>query len=134
MMSIGKIVLLLTFVFAFAVAAGAQIPSTPAGRQFLALQKALDSGDRTTIQDFLAKNMPFGRVEQALAMRDQSGGYDVKRVLESADTRLVILAQERGGAQQFVTITFNVGVAEPYQVAGIGIQFTQPRRTSHCQK
>ena len=117
----------LIFVLVFADAVRAQVPSTPAGRQFLAWQKAQDSGDRTAIQDFITKNMPFGRVEQELAIHNQSGGgYDVKRVLESTDTHLVVLAQERGGAQQFVRITFNVGAAEPYQIAGIGIQPAQP--------
>jgi CubicO group peptidase (beta-lactamase class C family) len=106
--------------------AAAQIPSTPAGRQFLAWQKAQDSGDRATIQDFIDKSMPFGRIDQELAMHNQSGGYDVKKVEESSDTRLVVLAQERGLARQFVRITFSVAPQEPYQLTGIRIQPAQP--------
>src|SRR5262245_33079052 len=107
MMHVRKVALLSMFVFVFAGALPAQVPNTAVGRQFLSWQKAQDSGDRATIQDFISKNMPFGRVEQELAIHNQSGGYDVKRVLESTDTHLVVLAVERGGAQQFVRITFN---------------------------
>ena len=126
MMRIRKAALLSMFVFVFAGALGAQIPNTPAGRQFLAWQKAQDSGDRAVIQEFINESMSFGRVDQELAIHNQSGGYEVKRVLESADTHLVVLAQERGATRQFVRITFNVGSSEPYGIAGIGIQITQP--------
>jgi hypothetical protein len=121
-----KVSVLFMLLFAFATALAAQIPSTPAGRQFSAWQKAQDSGDPATIQDFIGKNMPFGRVEQELAVHNQSGGYDVKRVLETNDTHIVVLAQERAGAQQFFRITFNVNAAEPYTIAAIGIQAVPP--------
>jgi CubicO group peptidase (beta-lactamase class C family) len=124
MMRIWKATLLLMFVFAGVLVA--QIPNTPVGRQFLAWQKAQDSGDRAVIQEFINKSMSFGRVDQEMSIHNQSGGYEVKRVLESSDTRLVVLAQERGAARQFVRITFNVAPSEPYAVAGIGIQNTEP--------
>src|SRR5215471_10824036 len=126
MMRIWKAALFLMFVFVFAGVLGAQIPNTPVGRQFLAWQKAQDSGDRAVIQEFINKSMSFGRVDQELAIHNQSGGYEVKRVLESDDTHLVVLAQERGATRQFVRITFNVASSEPYAVAGIGIQNTEP--------
>jgi hypothetical protein len=91
MMCIRKAALLLMFVFVFAGALGAQIPNTPAGRQFLAWQKAQDSGDRAVIQEFITKNMSFSRVDQELAIHNQSGGYEVKRVLESDDLYIRLL-------------------------------------------
>src|SRR5216684_3856730 len=99
-----KPALLLTFGILFAGTLSAQVPDTPAGRQFSLWLKARDSGDRATIQEFVEKNMPWGRVDQELAMGKQSGGYDLKKVEESTDTRLVVLARERGPAQQFVRI------------------------------
>jgi hypothetical protein len=106
--------------------AQAQIPDTPAGHQFLAWRAAQDSGDKATIEQFIAKSMPWGRAEQELAMGKQSGGFDVKKVEDSSDVQLVVLAQQRGPAKQFVRITFNVGAEEPHQIAGIRIQPAQP--------
>ncbi|SPF36299.1 Penicillin-binding protein, beta-lactamase class C (modular protein) [Candidatus Sulfopaludibacter sp. SbA4] len=116
--------LILTVLFVFAL--HAQIPDTPAGRQFSAWRKAQDTGDRAVIQQFIDKNMPWGGVDQELAVRNQSGGYDVKKVEESTGTHLVVLVQERGPAKQFQRITMNVAAAEPYQIAGIRIQLAQP--------
>jgi D-alanyl-D-alanine carboxypeptidase len=126
MVHIRKVTLLLIFALLFSVSLRAQLPSTPAGRQFSAWQKAQDSGDRITIQTFIEKNMTWGRVDQELTIHNQSGGYDVKRVEESGETHLVVLAQERGAARQFVRIMFNVAAAEPYGITGIRIQQTQP--------
>src|SRR6516165_6215375 len=117
---------ILTFPFLFAVTLCAQIPDTPAGRQFSAWQKAQDSGDRGTIQQFIEKSMPWGRADQELAIHNQTGGYEVKKVEQSSDTSLVVLAQERGGARQFVRITFNTSATDASQIAGIRIQLAQP--------
>src|ERR1041384_4400961 len=78
----------------------AQIPTTPAGRQLAAWMKAQDSLDRATIQQFIDKYMTWARVDGELAMRNQTGGFEVKRVEESNDTHLVVLAQERGPLKQ----------------------------------
>lgn len=121
-----KATLLVTFALLFAGEVRAQVPDTPAGRQYSAWRKAQDSGDRATIQQFIEQNMPWGRVEQELAIASQSGGYDVKKVEESTDTRIVVLVQERGPAKQFARITMTVAAAEPYRVAGIRIQPAQP--------
>ena len=121
-----KLIFLLTVTVLLAASAVAQIPDTPAGHQFAAWQKASDSGDRATIQQFIDTQMPFGRVDQELAMHNQSGGYDIKKVEESSDTRLVVLAQERGPAKRFFRITFLVEAAEPHKVAGIRLGAAQP--------
>src|SRR5580704_18137672 len=117
---------LCAFVILFVRAASAQLPDTPAGRQFGAWLKARNSGDRAIIQQFIDKNMPWGRIEQELAMNAQSGGYDVKKVEQSTDTHIVVLAQERGPAKQFSRILMDVEAAEPHQIAGIRIQPAQP--------
>ena len=128
MVHIRKLTLVPTFAVLFAVAVCAQIqmPGTPAGRQFSAWLTAINSGDRATMQQFLDKNIPGRSADQALAILNQTGGFDVKKVEESGETQVVVLAQERGAAQQFVRITMNVEAAEPHQIAGIRIQPAQP--------
>ena len=121
-----KLTLTLTLAALFAGAACAQIPDTPAGRQFSAWLNAFNSGDRAAMQQFFDAHMPFGRIEQDMAIRNQTGGFDVKRVEESTDTRVVVLAQERGPGKQFTRIAMNVEAAEPYQVAGLRFQQAQP--------
>ncbi len=64
--------ILLLVIALFAGTLNAQIPDTPAGRQFLAWQRAQDSLDRATIQQFIEKNMPSGRADQELAIRNQT--------------------------------------------------------------
>jgi CubicO group peptidase (beta-lactamase class C family) len=104
----------------------AQVPDTRAGRQFLAWRKAQDSGDSATVQQFIEKSMTFGRVAMELSIGRQSGGYDIRKVEESSETRLVVLAQERGPAKQFARIVLTVEEAEPYRINRIAIQPAQP--------
>ncbi|MGH7552787.1 MAG: serine hydrolase [Longimicrobiales bacterium] len=103
----------------------AQIPETPPGRQFSAWLDAINSGDRATMQQFIDKSMPGRPVENSLAIRDQTGGLEFKRVEESTDARIVVLAQERGPARQFVRITLSVAADSPERIAGIRIQPAQ---------
>src|SRR5438034_548756 len=85
----------------------AQVPDTLAGRQLTAWMKAQDSGDQATIQQFIEKNMPWGRADQELAIHNQTGGFEVKKVESSSDTQIVVLAQGRAPGSQFVRITLN---------------------------
>src|SRR5579859_7754960 len=106
--NMNKLTRTLTFAVLFAGAVCAQIPDTPAGRQFSAWLTAFNSGDRATMQQYFDKNMTFGRIDQDMSIRNQTGGYDVKKVEESTDTRVTVLVQERGGARQFSRIVMNV--------------------------
>src|SRR5438067_7091366 len=99
----------------------AQVPETPAGRQLTAWMKAQDSGDQATIQQFIEKNMPWGRADQELAIHNQTGGFEVKKVESSSDTQIVVLAQGRAAGSQFVRITVNVAAAEPHGIDGIRV-------------
>jgi CubicO group peptidase (beta-lactamase class C family) len=103
-----------------------QSPSTPAGRQFAAWLEAINSGDRATIQAFMKKSMPGHPVDSGLRIHSRSGGFDMKRVETSNDTRLVVLVQERGPAKQFARITVSVTAEAPDRIAGLLIQPVQP--------
>ena len=129
-----KLTLLWTLAVLFAVTLCAQIPDTPAGRQFSAWLTAFNSGDRDTMQQFFDKHMPFGRIEQDMTIRSETGGFDVKKVEESSDTRVVVMVQERGSGKQFLRIAMNVGAAEPYQVAGLRFQGWSRRRAWRLRK
>jgi hypothetical protein len=52
MANMSKLTRILTFAVLFLAAVCAQIPDTPAGRQFSAWLKAFNSGDRATMQQF----------------------------------------------------------------------------------
>ena len=125
-MRMKRLSVILTYVALCALALRAQIPDTPAGRQFSAWLNAFNSGDRATMQQFFDKSMTFGRIDQDMGIRNQTGGFDVKKVEESTDTRLVVLTQERGPGKQFTRIAFSVEAAEPYNVAGLRFQPAQP--------
>jgi CubicO group peptidase (beta-lactamase class C family) len=121
-----NLLLLLLFGLSFAEPAMAQLPDTPAGRQFSAWLSALNSGERATMQQFIDRSMPGQPVERGLAIRNQTGGLEVKKVEESSATRIVVLAQEKGPAKQFVRITLAVASDAPDRIDGISMQPAQP--------
>jgi hypothetical protein len=121
-----NLTLLLSLAVLLAGAVCAQIPDTPAGTQFSAWLNAFNSGDRATMQQFFDKSMTFGRLDQDIGIRSRTGGFDVKKVEESSDTRIVVLAQERGPGKQFTRIVMTVAAGEPHQVAGLRFQAAQP--------
>jgi CubicO group peptidase (beta-lactamase class C family) len=115
-----------TFVVLLVRTVYAQIPETAAGRVASAWLDAMNSSDRAKMQSFLDAYMPGRNVEQSLAMRDQFGGLDLKRVESSNDTSIVLLLQERGGLKEFDRLSVNVEPAEPHKITGIRVQRTQP--------
>jgi D-alanyl-D-alanine carboxypeptidase len=106
--------------------AAAQVPDTPAARQFTAWLDAINSADRATMQQFMDKSMPGQPVAVAVSISNQSGGYDLRKVEASSVTNIVVLLQERGPAKQFARLTVNVAADAPELIAGIGIQPAQP--------
>jgi len=106
--------------------ASAQIPDTPAGRQFTAWHAAQDSEDRTKIQRFLDTSLPFGTVEQELAIHKQTGGFDIKGVEQSSDLQITVLVQTRNPPHQFARVTMGLEAAEPHRIARLSIQNIPP--------
>jgi CubicO group peptidase (beta-lactamase class C family) len=108
-------------------------PITPAARQLQAWLAAFHSGDRATLQSFVAKDMrpdtPPDFVEQTIQIRNQVGGFILQRVEESTDSQIVVLAQTRLGGDS-VRITVEVDAAEPHRIASILLQpASEPRNT-----
>jgi CubicO group peptidase (beta-lactamase class C family) len=104
-------------------------PDTPAAKQLQAWLAAFDSGDRATIQGFVAKSMPEGIgpdfVDQTIQMRDQFGDLDFQKVEESTDVRLVAIAQTRLGGER-IRMTVEVDSAEPHRITSIFLQPASP--------
>ena len=96
----------------FLSAANAQIPDTPAGRQFTAWRAAQDSGDPEKIKRFLDASLPFGLVDQELAIHKRTGGFDIKEVERSSDLQIVVLVQTRNPPRQFARVTMGVEAAD----------------------
>jgi D-alanyl-D-alanine carboxypeptidase len=110
----------------FAATVCGQIPETHPGHLLSAWLEVGNSGDRDKIQQFVDQHMTWAKVDQFVNIWKQSGGYDIKKVLESSETRLVILAQERGEAKGFVKLNVNVAAGVPEKIAGLLIQPTEP--------
>jgi D-alanyl-D-alanine carboxypeptidase len=124
--AVSRALLVMTLGLLAASGAPAQVPDTPAGRQFTAWLDAMNSSDPATMQAFMDKSMPGSPVDQGLAIRAGSGGYDVKKVETSSATNIVVLLQERGPSKQFARLTVNVTAEAPDRIAGILIQPAQP--------
>ena len=98
----------------------AQIPTTPAGRQFSAWLEAFNSGDRERIRQFLETNYPSVTVDAQLNFRDRTGGFDFRKIEEGTTTTLTGLVQERN-SDQFARFTLVVDATEPYKITRLGL-------------
>jgi D-alanyl-D-alanine carboxypeptidase len=102
-----------------------QLPDTPAAHQFSAWLEAFNRGDRDSYRDFLQKSFPSRaeRLDQHLSFRERTGGFDLRKVLDSAPTKLVVLVQERV-SDQFARLTVEVEAAEPHNILSMEVAAT----------
>lgn len=103
-------------------AAQSQFPDTPAGHQSAAWLVAFNTGSREAYRDFLQKNFPSRAegLDQEMDFREMTGGFELRKVEESAPTKLVALVQERL-SDQFARLTLEVDAAEPHRIAKMGL-------------
>src|SRR5262245_20203094 len=87
--------------FAVRLLWAAQLPDSPAARQFSAWLEAFNSGDRAIFGEFLEKNFPSRakNLNQELGFRDQTGEFEFKKAEDSTATRFSGLMQERDSDQ-----------------------------------
>src|ERR1043166_9604961 len=105
---------------------GAQIPDSPPGRLLRAWMDAVNSGDRTTVQQFLDKSHLDRQVDGLLARFRNTGGYDVRKVEETDSVHVVVLAQERKDPMPFARITVAVKSDAPDRIASMQVAPAQP--------
>ena len=90
---------------------------TPAEEQFLIWLEALNSGDRTKIEEMLThfKDRADRQVEGLLNFRQRTGGFDLKKIEESTPAHISGLMQERD-SDQFARFTMDVEAEAPYKI------------------
>ena len=93
------------------MAAGVEIPQTPAGKVFAAWLAAFNSADAARLRAFDAaysREGPTPPVEDRLQFRAATGGFNVVRIEKSEPLSLVVLVQERSSdtvARQELTVS-----------------------------
>src|SRR6266487_1253516 len=74
------------------------IPDTPAGHTLQAWLDAFNSGDRARIQAYIAKYEPTGSVDETVAFRDRTGGFDLLGVDKSDRLHVEFRVKEKAGS------------------------------------
>src|SRR6266446_3819147 len=82
-------------------AAAVETPKTPAGEQFSAWLKSFNSGDRAQMEEILTRFKDRGgrEVNGMMGFRERTGGFDLRKIEESAPLRVSGLLQERDSDQ-----------------------------------
>lgn len=83
-----------------------EIPDTPAGRQFSRWLDAFNAADRERLRRFMERDFPTDpmTLDEELAFRNQSGGFDLRKIEETTSIRLsgVIQGRDTGNYARFV--------------------------------
>ena len=103
----------------------AQVPDTPIGRVLGGWLDTINSTDRASLEQWMGIHMPDTPIDEGLAIRRMTGGFDLRRVETSSPNRIVALLQERGLARQFVRLTLSVADDVPERITDIGLQRTE---------
>jgi CubicO group peptidase (beta-lactamase class C family) len=100
-----------------------ETPKTPAGEQFSAWLSAFNRGDRAQLEGFLShyKNPGEHDVNGDLGFRQQTGGFDLKKIEETAPTRISGLVQERD-SDQFARFIVEVEAEAPHQILHLDLR------------
>jgi CubicO group peptidase (beta-lactamase class C family) len=100
-----------------------QFPDTPAGSQARAWLDSFNAGDAEKHKEFLRKNAPsrLERADREMGFREMTGGFDLKKIEESAPTKIVALLQERA-SDQFARFTLEVDSTEQHQITKLTLQ------------
>jgi len=104
-------------VLALVVAMSAQVPDTPAGRQFSAWLDAFNSGDRAALLKYLEANNPAraADIDREMGFRAQTGGFDFRKAEESTPARFTCIVQERK-SDQFARLSIEVEAVAPNHI------------------
>ena len=100
-----------------------QFPDTPAGNQTKGWMEAFNAGDIEKYREFYRKNFParVERAARAMELRQENGGFELKKIEESTPTKIVALLQERL-SDRFVRVSVEVDVGEPHQMTRLDLQ------------
>jgi CubicO group peptidase (beta-lactamase class C family) len=121
-MGLTKFALALFVFSALICTAQTKFPNTPAGHQCAAWLESFNRGDTNAHREFLEKNSPsrLTHLEREMEFRQRTGGFDVKKIQESAPTKIVVMVQERL-SDQFALLTLEVQAQEPHAISSIEV-------------
>lgn len=92
------------------------VPKTPAGEQLSAWLRAFNSGERTQMEEQRKRfKTPQGDVDGEMDFRNMTGGFDLRKIEESSDTRVSGLVQERS-SDQFARFVMVVDEKAPHLI------------------
>jgi D-alanyl-D-alanine carboxypeptidase len=100
-----------------------EIPKTPPGEQFSAWLAAFNGGERAQLEKFrshFAKPEEH-KIEGMLGFRQQTGGFDLRKIEDSTAAQLTGLVEERG-SDQFARFKIEVEAVAPYRVTDLELQ------------
>ena len=99
------------------------LPDTPAAKQLAAWLEVFNAGDTARLRQFLEQNRTDGasNLDGNIAIREQTGGFVIKKTIESTPTRYVALVAERD-SDQFAQLTINVDAAPPHKFGRIEVR------------
>lgn len=91
-------------------------------RQFSAWLDAFNSGDRDRYAEFLAGSFPsrLNSLDTAMALRERSGGFDLRKLERVSVTEVAALVQERD-ADQFARAKLTVEATEPHVITSLNL-------------
>ncbi len=110
-----------------------QIPDTPAGQRLAAFLKAFNTGDENTMRDFHLNNeapsvLNQMKVEEFLVQDhrifSESGGFELRRVLDSSDNHISALLQAKNG--EWTRLDLKVEPDSPHKIIGIRLEQAEP--------
>ncbi|HQR45088.1 MAG TPA: serine hydrolase domain-containing protein [Thermoanaerobaculia bacterium] len=103
------------------------VPATPAGAQLARWFDAINSGERPKLEQLLKQYRdPENRtVEGWQRFRNETGGFELVKIEESAPARVVALVKEKD-SDQFARLEMEVEAAPPHLISRMSLQ-TVPR-------
>lgn len=109
------------------------LPDSPAGGRFAAWLKALNSGSRETLRQFIAANfapppnatLPVDRIaDRHYGIYKSTAGLDVRKVeAASPDGVTMVVQAKRTG--YWMTVRVNVALEPPHNIVGFGFRNTE---------
>ena len=105
------------------------IPDTPAGHTLQAWLDAFNSGDRARIQTYIAKYEPKGAVDETIAFRDQTGGFELFGIDKSERLHIEFRVKEKASPTTAVG-KIDVSDADPAVVSSFSLRAIPPGMTA----
>ena len=103
----------------------AGLPLTPVGEAFAAWLGAFNAGTRTCLSAYAAKYEKTLNVDEGLDFRTETGGFEVRDVVKSTPSYLIVRLKERSG--RFDTLgRARLASESPIAVKGMRFQIVKP--------